>query len=226
MPNSKFQKRRRNRILVQPSTVDGPTKASFSQEKKLTGLLVTKQLDHALEECTSQVKEIARDCRSKNRKFRLVFTTTSVSSHNNSLISEISSSISRSTGKCVCMVSGPSALNRRTSSERPRYLTHLPSLLKGRIQVISFKANWATVGSCPLYRPCLLLKVLWRSFVLRWVSQPRVPFTRSLALAISARRTCWSVWIYLLPTQCMGCCHHWRVRTSFFLFKTIWQERI
>jgi hypothetical protein len=34
------------------------------------GLLVTKELDKALENCRVKVKSIAEDCRQKNKKFR------------------------------------------------------------------------------------------------------------------------------------------------------------
>ncbi|KAG6864733.1 hypothetical protein C0991_007475 [Blastosporella zonata] len=69
MAKSKQQKQRqaRARRAVKPE-VPGP--ASFSQEQKRGGLLVTDELEKALQECTLQVKEIADDCKRKNRKFR------------------------------------------------------------------------------------------------------------------------------------------------------------
>lgn len=49
-----------------------PRKATFGQQEKHSGLLVTDELDKALQECKSRVEEIAKDCRAKNRKFRCV----------------------------------------------------------------------------------------------------------------------------------------------------------
>lgn len=45
-------------------------KISFSQEEKKVGLIVTGELDKALEECKTKVAQIAKDCRSKNRRYR------------------------------------------------------------------------------------------------------------------------------------------------------------
>ncbi|KAJ7113933.1 hypothetical protein C8R44DRAFT_676394 [Mycena epipterygia] len=47
-----------------------PTKASFAQPTGSSGLVVTSELDKALEECKATVTRIAKDCRAKNRKFR------------------------------------------------------------------------------------------------------------------------------------------------------------
>ncbi|KAJ7088897.1 hypothetical protein B0H15DRAFT_841074 [Mycena belliarum] len=47
-----------------------PGKASFAQEEKRAGLLVTDELDKALSECRALVERIAQDCRRQNRRFR------------------------------------------------------------------------------------------------------------------------------------------------------------
>jgi len=49
------------------TTVTAVTPASHQPQP---GLLVTKELDKALEKCRVEVKRIAEDCRRKNRKFR------------------------------------------------------------------------------------------------------------------------------------------------------------
>lgn len=41
--------------------------------KEQVGLLVTKELEKAIEDCKARVQRIAKDCRAKNRKFRQVF---------------------------------------------------------------------------------------------------------------------------------------------------------
>lgn len=40
------------------------------QDKNRVGLLVTSELDKALEECKSKVASISKECRARNRKFR------------------------------------------------------------------------------------------------------------------------------------------------------------
>ncbi|KAF7345588.1 Calpain catalytic domain-containing protein [Mycena venus] len=44
--------------------------ASFAQQEKRAGLLVTKELEKALAECKALVERIAKDCRAQNRRFR------------------------------------------------------------------------------------------------------------------------------------------------------------
>ncbi|KAJ7155793.1 cysteine proteinase [Mycena filopes] len=44
--------------------------AAYVQQPEKAGLLVTEELDKALEECKAKVAAIAKECRSKNRKFR------------------------------------------------------------------------------------------------------------------------------------------------------------
>ena len=46
------------------------TTATFPQHRP--GLLVTKELDDAIQDCKEKVERIAKDCRAKNRKFRWV----------------------------------------------------------------------------------------------------------------------------------------------------------
>ncbi|KAJ8509380.1 hypothetical protein ONZ45_g8446 [Pleurotus djamor] len=51
--------------------VDTPKgKGTFKQQERQAGLLVTSELDKALEECKSRVASISKLCRAKNQKFR------------------------------------------------------------------------------------------------------------------------------------------------------------
>ncbi|KAJ7708663.1 hypothetical protein B0H17DRAFT_1030404 [Mycena rosella] len=54
----------------QKRRADKAGKASFLQEEKRAGLLVTDELEKALAECTALVERIALDCRAQNRRFR------------------------------------------------------------------------------------------------------------------------------------------------------------
>jgi hypothetical protein len=57
--------------LFKAKTTDpAPNQASFAQPVGTSGLVVTSELDKALEECKATVAHIAKDCRAKNRKFR------------------------------------------------------------------------------------------------------------------------------------------------------------
>ena len=47
------------------------TETSFFQQQEGAGLLVTDELEKALEYCKTRVARIAKECRLKNRKFRL-----------------------------------------------------------------------------------------------------------------------------------------------------------
>jgi len=64
--------------------------------KQEVGLLVTKELQNAIDDCRQKVERIAKECRASNRKFRCVFSRIIVSDSNEQP-SEISSSTWRTT---------------------------------------------------------------------------------------------------------------------------------
>lgn len=64
--NLRNQKRRARRAKA------ADLEASFAQQEKRAGLLVTNELEKALADCKAQVERIAQDCRAKNRRFRCV----------------------------------------------------------------------------------------------------------------------------------------------------------
>lgn len=45
-------------------------KGTFQQQERQAGLLVTAELDKALEECKARVAAISKLCRAKNQKYR------------------------------------------------------------------------------------------------------------------------------------------------------------
>jgi hypothetical protein len=47
-----------------------PKSTTYTQQQAKAGLLVTAELDKALEDCKARVADIAKECRAKNRKFR------------------------------------------------------------------------------------------------------------------------------------------------------------
>jgi hypothetical protein len=71
MPNLKPQKGRRIRENP-PRSLSTPQRATFFQQENLGSLLVTAELDKALEECKSRVAEIVKGCRERNMKFRYI----------------------------------------------------------------------------------------------------------------------------------------------------------
>ncbi|KAJ3914411.1 hypothetical protein F5877DRAFT_50565 [Lentinula edodes] len=57
-------------IFKEPIKAPPVTKTSFVQQIEKAGLLVTTELNNALEECQAKVTRISRDCRMMNRKHR------------------------------------------------------------------------------------------------------------------------------------------------------------
>ncbi|KAJ3822490.1 hypothetical protein F5880DRAFT_668451 [Lentinula raphanica] len=59
-------------IFKEPTKTTPPTvnQSSFTQQDEKARLLVTAELDKALEQCKAKVARISRDCRMMNRKFR------------------------------------------------------------------------------------------------------------------------------------------------------------
>ena len=45
-------------------------KRNFKQSKSSVGILVTEELETAIDQCREKVKTIARMCRARNQKFR------------------------------------------------------------------------------------------------------------------------------------------------------------
>jgi hypothetical protein len=55
------------------ATTATPTLNTISFVQQQPSLLVTSELDNAIQDCKKKVARIAKDCRAKNRKFRLAF---------------------------------------------------------------------------------------------------------------------------------------------------------
>jgi hypothetical protein len=162
---SKLAKLDRFRQKVQ-AVVDHKT---FAQRPEKAGLLVTTELNNALEECKARVARIAKDCRAKNKKFRSVLRPgpSIPSARLISLLLGTWSSTLSSTGTDACMVSPLLAMTHPTCNESPRSSTNLNSLSTVQTRMILFKACWATAGSCRRWQPCRLRRVWLRASALR-----------------------------------------------------------
>ncbi|KAJ6580695.1 hypothetical protein B0H19DRAFT_1112126, partial [Mycena capillaripes] len=62
--------RNRKRRAARAKAAEASLEASFAQQEKRAGLLVTNELEKALAECRARVERIAKDCRAQNRRFR------------------------------------------------------------------------------------------------------------------------------------------------------------
>jgi len=63
---------RRNRRTQNTGTLTNTEKTALEprKPKRAVGLLVTAELDTAIEQCRRKVQAIAKDCRARNRKYR------------------------------------------------------------------------------------------------------------------------------------------------------------
>ena len=88
------------------STVETKTlpTTSTSLEKEQVGLLVTKELEKAIQDCKAKVQRIAKECHAKNRKFRYSNNHVNHVTVFHLLFTETSSSTSRTTNSDVYMV--------------------------------------------------------------------------------------------------------------------------
>ncbi|KAJ7613033.1 hypothetical protein FB45DRAFT_993113 [Roridomyces roridus] len=116
-----------------------PASATYVQEPEKIGLLVTEELDKALEEAKKKVASIAKDCRLKNRKFR-----------------DIEFDLENDVKKCLHGVSGaefnPSDVRHVTDIfENPRFVEDGYSssdVVQGAISDCWFVSALATMATC------------------------------------------------------------------------------
>ncbi|KAJ7648340.1 cysteine proteinase [Mycena polygramma] len=150
-----------------PSAPAAP--AAFVQQAEKAGLLVTEELDKALEAAKARVARIAKECRLKNRKFR-----------------DIEFDLENDREKCLHGLSGgsysPSDVQRVTDIfENPRFFVDGASssdIVQGAIGDCWFVSALATMSTCPglVERFCVARdeKVGVYGFVffrdMRWVS--------------------------------------------------------
>ena len=116
-------------------------KAKFEQKPEKAGLLVTAELNNALEECKAKVARISKECRAKNRKFRCaslrIYAYRPRISH--PPLQGISSSISRTTVKDVFRVligTSSTATTLQTCSESHKFSIIPNSSSTGQNQMI------------------------------------------------------------------------------------------
>ncbi|KAJ6580633.1 hypothetical protein B0H19DRAFT_1111981 [Mycena capillaripes] len=124
--------------VAAPAPVVQP--AAFVQQEEKAGLLVTEELDKALEDAKAKVARIARECRLKNRKFR-----------------DIEFDLENDREKCLHGLSGggysPSDVQRVTDIfENPRFFIDGASssdIVQGAIGDCWFVSALATMSTAP-----------------------------------------------------------------------------
>lgn len=126
-----------------------PQPAVFVQQQDKAGLLVTEELDKALEETKAKVARIAKECRLKNRKFRYVWPGVQFKAI---LFADntpgTSSLTSRVDARGACTVFPAGSILRRTFSVLRIFLRIRVSSSTGRARVISSRAQSVTAGLC------------------------------------------------------------------------------
>lgn len=168
-------------IFKEPIKAPPVTKTSFVQQIEKAGLLVTTELNKALEECQAKVTRISRDCRMMNRKHRYVCssfvrmyrmsdppfrepeTPNLTSKMTVSAVSTVSPDQSHA-GQTTFRIS---IIHLQTFNASLKYSTSLNSSSMAQVRAISCKVVLETAGLYLLLPQWPLRKGLWRNFASR-----------------------------------------------------------